>query len=85
MTPSDENAKPAAASEIVEVCRDIADWKVARILDTGASVADLEVAVHYAQGESDVLGAARVPLEGRAATVYELLVADEDVWGEDGG
>ena len=70
-----------SASDIASLCGEVAGWKIARILETGASVADLEVAVHYMQGETDVLGAARVPLEGRAATVYEILAADEDIWG----
>jgi hypothetical protein len=34
--------------------------------------------VAWAAGESDVMGAARQPLAGRAAQVYEIIAADSE-------
>jgi hypothetical protein len=41
------------------------------------------VAVTWAQGEDDVTRAGHHPLTGRSAYLYEVLVADEDIWGEE--
>ena len=53
------------------------DSKVAAILATGATLEDLEEAVAWASGESDVMGEERLPLSGRAAVIYDILTADE--------
>jgi hypothetical protein len=37
----------------------------------------------WARGEDDIVGPAKHPLEGHAALLYEIITADEDIWGED--
>ena len=48
------------------------------ILDSGASLAELEeVAAHLAR-ETDVMGELERPLTGRALRLYEMLRAEEE-------
>ena len=61
-----------------ELVGDITDAKVASILALGPTLEDVEEAVAWAAGESDVMGEERLPLSGIAARVYEIVVADED-------
>ncbi len=69
--------------EIVEICGDLPDWKIARIEASGTSHDELMVALTWAQGEDEVNKADHYPLAGRAAYLYEVLIADEDIWGEE--
>lgn len=55
----------------------IDDHKVAEILETGASIADLERAAAYLALETDVMGELEKPLSGRAGLIYELVRRDE--------
>lgn len=71
------------AGDIRRLCGDIVDWKIVRMLETGAEVRDLEVALAFAAGESDVLAKERVPLTGDAGALYDILTADEDAYEED--
>ena len=62
-----------------DICRlagPVADHTVIAILETGASITDLEVAVMHARGEGeyDVTGHA---LSGKAALVSDILANDE--------
>ena len=41
------------------------------------------VALTWAQGENEVDTAEHQSLAGRAAYVYEVLIAEEDIWGEE--
>lgn len=63
--------------EILKIAGNISDAKVAAIEATGATRAQLDAAVAWAAGESDVMGEARRPLSGIVAEVYEILTADE--------
>lgn len=66
-------------AEIVRrLCGDILDQTVADILETGASVADVEAAMAWMTGETDAMGEARVPLSGLPAAVYDLLIVEQD-------
>jgi hypothetical protein len=47
------------------------------ILETGASSADLEVAVIYARGEGNYVDRRGHPLSGKAAQVSDILAKDE--------
>ncbi len=68
--------------EILGVAGDIGDAKAAAIEATGATREELEEAVAWAVGESDVMGDMRLPLAGRTAALYDILTADED-YGEE--
>jgi len=71
--------------DVLRVCGDVADWKVVAILATGASLEEIETAVAWDAGEDDVMGEERRPLDGAAAEVYDILIADEDFGDEDRG
>ena len=55
----------------------VADNTVAAILATGASIADLEVAVIYARGEGDYVDRLGHPLSGTVAQLTDILARDE--------
>ncbi len=73
---------PIGRDDVAHMCGDIPDWKVAAILKSGASVEELELAMAWAYGESDVAGKERLPLKGRAAQLYEILLGDREQWEE---
>ena len=62
---------------VIKIAGDIADEKIAAILGCGGTLEDLEEAVAWASGESDVMGDERLPLVGVASEIYEILTADE--------
>ena len=70
--------RPAALTheQIVELVGDIPDAKAVAIIATQGTFQDLEEAVAWASGESDVMGEAELPLAGAAAKIYEILDAD---------
>lgn len=78
-TPHDSEitARKLTHELIVGITGETSDAKVAAILATRASVEDLEEAVAWASGESDVMGEERLPLSGLASAVYDILTADE--------
>ncbi len=63
---------------IVAVVGQVDDAKIAAIEATGASLEQLEEAVAWTVGESDVMGESRLPLSGVVAEIYDILTADED-------
>ncbi len=52
------------------------DAKVAAIQATGTTSEQLEEAVAWASGESDIMGEERRPLSGVVARLYDILTAD---------
>lgn len=76
------SSRKATADDVGRLCRDISDARMAAILATGASLSELEAAVAWADRESDVMGDARRPLEGRVAQIHEILTEGEDLWEE---
>ncbi len=63
--------------EIVRrLCGEITDGAVAAIVASQASLADLETALAWVDGESDVMGEARRPIAGVVAELYDLLMAE---------
>lgn len=72
-------ARPGLSrEELVKLCGDVPDWMITALLETGATAREVEIALLWAQGESDIAGEARVPLTGAAAAVYDILTADQD-------
>jgi hypothetical protein len=68
---------PLTHDAIVRGCGPLPDWKIASIERTGGSWEDLEIALAFAAGEDDVMGEARLPLTGKAQSIYEILMAGE--------
>lgn len=67
------------ASTVRRLCGDVSDQTISAVLGTGASLAELEAAVAWLQGQSEIMGEEPNPLEGAAAQVYDLLLAEEDL------
>jgi hypothetical protein len=64
--------------EVIRLCGDLQDATVQAIVDSGATVPDLEIALAWAGGEDDVMGEERKPLEGIPAAVYDILTRDPE-------
>jgi hypothetical protein len=56
----------------------VEDAKITAIIDTGANLAEIEQALVWASGDSDIGDDAAHPLEGAVARVYEILTADRN-------
>lgn len=70
-------SEPPSYDELVRLVGELEPVRLAEIEQLQATVNEIEEAVAFAAGEDDVMGEARVPLIGRAAEVYEILIADE--------
>lgn len=68
--------------DINSILGNLDDASTAAILEIGPSVKELEEAMAWASGESDVMGELERPLEGAVARVYDILTQDE-AWLED--
>lgn len=68
--------------DVRHLCGELPDWKIAKIVASQASYRDLETAVLWTQGEDR--GPERHMLGGRAAYLYEILMAGEE-WEEERG
>jgi len=76
MQPTGKPPRAATLSEIRTTMGELDDAKLEAILATGATPAELEAALAWAEGESDVMGKSARPLEGRIAAVYEVLMTE---------
>jgi hypothetical protein len=68
--------RPATLHEIRAIVGDIEAAKLEAILATGASAAEIEQALAWAAGETDVMGDLERPLTGPVAQVYEILASE---------
>ena len=68
--------------DVRHLCGDLPDWKIAKIIASKATYQDLETAVIWAQGADP--GPDHHVLQGQAAYLYEVLMADEE-WEEERG
>jgi hypothetical protein len=66
--------------DVLHLCGELPDWKVAKIVASGANYAELETAVLRSQGEDR--GPVPHQLKGNAAYLYEIITADEE-WEDD--
>ena len=72
-------SKPPSYEELVRLVGVLEPARLAEIEKLQATIEEVEEAVAYATGEDDVMGEARIPLIGRAAAVYEIIITDETV------
>lgn len=56
----------------------VEDAKITAIVETGASLAEIEQALVWASGDSEIGKDAAHPLEGAVARVYDILTADRN-------
>jgi hypothetical protein len=69
--------RPATLAEIRDMVGDIEAAKLEAILATGATPGQIEEAMAWAAGESDVMGGElERPLAGPVAGVYEILASE---------
>ena len=77
MTVSNRSGRrPASLHEIRAIVGDLEAAKLEAILTTGASAAEIEQALAWAAGETDVMGDLERPLTGPVAEVYEILASE---------
>jgi hypothetical protein len=69
--------KTPTRDDVIHLLGDISDHKVVEILETRATLEQLEEAAAWLAGESDVMGEERLPLTGAAAKVYDIIARDE--------
>ncbi|HXQ15126.1 MAG TPA: hypothetical protein VN814_10950 [Caulobacteraceae bacterium] len=79
----DPYSRDLRSDDVRRLCGDILGWKVDAILASGVTLPDLEIAVAWLTGGNEVMGKQRSPLEGAAASVYDLLASGEDFPGDD--
>jgi hypothetical protein len=74
------NARAAMATraDVSRFVRDVDERKVLEILALHPTVAEIEQAAAWAAGNGDVLDKTGRPLSGAAATVFDILTADEE-------
>ena len=90
MPPEEKLAERVAASaqarltheQVIEIVGDIGDARAAAIIATGATIEDLEEAVSWAAGESDVMGDLRLRASQVVGEVYDLLTAEKKLGDE---
>jgi hypothetical protein len=69
--------RPATLAEIREMVGDLEAAKLEAILATGATPGQIEEAMAWVAGESDVMGGElERPLAGPVAVVYEILASE---------
>jgi hypothetical protein len=64
--------------DVRDIAGDLDDAKIAAILATGASAEQLEEAMAWASGESDVMGDLERPLAGVVARLCDILMTGEE-------
>ena len=69
-------SRPASLHEIRAIVGDLEAAKLEAILTTRASAAEIEQALAWAAGETDVMGDLERPLTGPVAAVYEILASE---------
>jgi hypothetical protein len=69
--------KMPTRDDIIHLLGDVSDHKVVEVLETGATLEQLEEAAAWLAGESDIMGEERLPLSGAAAKVYDIIARDE--------
>ena len=65
--------------DIVKITGPVDPAKIAEIMAARPTAEELEEAVAWAAGESDVMGELRRPLAGTVARLYDILTADRNL------
>jgi hypothetical protein len=63
--------------EVAQLVGDVSDETIVAILETGATAEDIETALQWIASADDVMGKSGKALSGRAASVYDILIAEE--------
>ncbi|HUF87951.1 MAG TPA: hypothetical protein VMM59_11270 [Thermohalobaculum sp.] len=68
--------------DVKHLLGDIDAHKMAEIIASGATLAELEQVAFHLSRQTDVMGDLQRPLSGRALRIYDLVRRDEDVGDE---
>ena len=71
------------SEQVKRLFGDLEPKRVVDIIDTGASMTEMEEAAAYLALETDVMGDLEKPLTGRARQVYDIVREGEEAWEED--
>ncbi len=74
---TEEDAKQITHDDIVRLVPDLGDLKIAHILETDATVGDLEEACVLVSGDGEAIGDLQVELSDAVAEIYDILTIDE--------
>ena len=66
------------SDEMRHLAGPIADHAVVAVLETGATIADLEAALIYARGEGNYIDRLGHPLNGKVAQLADINAADDE-------
>lgn len=69
--------------DVLEIVGRISDGRIAEIIATGATPAEVTEAFAWLTEDEYLGGDLQKPLSGRVEQVYEILRADEPEWEED--
>ncbi|MBR9650517.1 hypothetical protein [Thalassovita aquimarina] len=69
--------------EVKRLFGDINDHMIVEIMNSGATMVELEEVVAHLAQETDVMGELERPLDGRALQIYNLLRRADEAWEED--
>ena len=74
----DSKVMPVTSStEVRHLVGPVADDTILAILESGASIEELEVVASYLQGEGNEVDRLGHPMTGKVAQLYDVLSADE--------
>jgi hypothetical protein len=77
MKVSEHKPPSLTPQDVRDIAGDLDDAQIAAILATGANAEQLEEAMAWASGESDVMGDLEGPLAGVVARLYDILMTGE--------
>jgi hypothetical protein len=78
MQASEHKPPSLTPQDVRDIAGDLDDAQIAAILATGANAEQLEEAMAWASGESDVMGELERPLSGVVARLYDILMTGEE-------
>lgn len=73
---------PVTRDQVIEICGRLDDMKIASIIGTGATTAELMEARTWMVSDDYLGEALQRPVSGRVAKLVELLKADEAEWDD---
>ena len=78
MKVSEQRVRSLTPQDARDIVGDLDDAKIAAVLATGANAEQLEQAMVWASGESDLMGDLERPLAGVVAQLYDILMTGEE-------
>lgn len=80
---SDTASTPVTRAQVLEICGRLDDMRIASIIATGATPAELMEARTWTAADDYMGEATRHPPAGRVAQLVDILKADEPDWEDD--